>query len=511
MTQDAQKIDSGVVGLRFAEETATPGVLPGSPVWYPLDPNSYSDFGQTVTTLVRKPISQSRQNKKGVVTDISAQGGFSIDLTQKNMQTLMKGFMFAEFRSKAEFTQPTAVVASTDTYAIGTTAGFQVGSIIQATGFGDSINSGIKDVTAVNTNVSIAVSQALADETPPAAAKLVCVGFKFTTGDVNIDATGTFPALTSSAKDFTELGLTVGETIFIGGDSAGSLFTTAANNGFKRIRSIAANRIEFDKSTLTMVNETGTGLNVRIYFGRVLKNEVGSLIVRKPVQFERTLGAPDLDNPSQIQSQYLPGSVPNTFQLNIKTADKITCDLAYISLRSEQRTAATGLKSGTRPALEDSDAFNTSTDFSRIKLAKVVSGDEAPKPLFAFMQDATITINNNIKANKAVGVIGAFDLSAGTFDVSGNLTAYFSDVTAIDSVANNLDVTFDIVAAKANAGFCIDVPLITLGDGKLNITQEEAITLPLSMNAASASKLNAATDYTLMFVFYDYLPTLAES
>lgn len=509
----ARKIDSGVVGLRYAEETSTPGVLPGSPVWHPLDPNSYGDFGSTIQTIVRKPISQSRQNKKGVVTDVDAAASISIDLTQENLQRLLQGFFFAAFRKKYEKEDITSatVQAGNDTYETNNTTGLFVGTIIKATGFTNSQNNGIKNVTAVVAGVSLAVSQTLvAEANAPTESKIVAVGHKFGSADLNVDTSGDFVGITSSSKNFTELGLIPGEWIYVGGDAAGSSFVNAANNGFKRVRAITANKITFDKSTLPMVNETGTGLTIEFYLGRVLKNEVGGLSVRKPVQFERTLGASDDAQPSQIQSDYVLGCVPNNLSLNINTADKITVDLDYIGLNSETRSGVVGVKSGTRPALVDSDAFNTSSDFARTKLSLISSTTEAPDPLFAFVTEVKLGINNNIKANKAIGVMGAFDLTAGTFEASGSLTAYFSDVAAIAAVANNSDITFDIIAAKANAGWVFDMPLLTLGDGKLNIAQDEPITIPLSLNAASASKLGADFDYTVMMQFFDYLPTNSE-
>lgn len=508
-----KKIDSGIVGLRYADESI-PGTLIGSPIWYPLDPNSYGDFGATIATLVRKPISASRQNKKGVVSDIDASAAFSIDLTQNNLQRLMQGFMFANFRPKGEFVDiPSVTVqAGNDTYEMTSTTGFYVNSIVNATGFTNSANNGIKNVSTVTAGVSIAVTQTLvAEASPPSDSKLTVVGFKAASADINVDASGTYPAITSTAKNLTELGVIPGEWLFLGGDSASLQFTNAANNGFKRVYSVAANRIEFDKSTLAMVTETGTGKTIEIYLGRALKNETGSLVVRKPVQFERSLGAPDDASPSQIQSDYAIGCIPNQFSINIPTADKITTDLNYIAINTEQRTGVQGVKSGTRPTLVDTDAFNTSSDFSRIKLSKVVAGDEAPTALFAFITDAKIDINNNVKANKAVGVLGSFDLTAGTFEVGGSMTAYFSDITAIDAIRNNSDVTLDIIAAKNNSGWAIDIPLLTLGDGKLNIVQDEPITIPLSMSAATAAKFGTNWDHTLFMVFFDYLPTLAEA
>jgi hypothetical protein len=94
-----EKIDSNSTGLRFCEE-ASMGVLPATAaqVWYPLEPNSYSDFGGEVTTLARRPINASRQNQKGVVVDLDASGGLNQDMTQNNTTRLERGFFFADIR-----------------------------------------------------------------------------------------------------------------------------------------------------------------------------------------------------------------------------------------------------------------------------------------------------------------------------------------------------------------------------------------------------------------------------
>lgn len=591
------KIDSNVTGLRWAEE-ASYNTLGASPIWHPLEPNTYPEFGGQLKLTARNPINPSRQRKKGVATGLDAGGGLSNDLTQSNLQELLQGFFFADLRRKAETVHNevpiTDVAAATDEYTLsnlqatvavvaaggagyvegdtitltggtastdtvltvltvsggavltasistagrysaapsspvsqGSTSGvgtgatwtmtyaavatLAAGDLIFGAGFSNAANNGLKRIASVTTaNVVFVVDEALADETPATTAGLVKVGVQGTAGDLDVDIGGTFPTITSTTLDFTDLGLVPGEWIFVGGDTAALGFSNAANNGFKRVRSVAANVLTLDKSTSAMVTEASTTETVQLFIGRVLKNETGTDIVRRTYNLERTLGAPDDASPADIQSEYLTGSVPNEFAFNIPSEDKLSCDLNFTAADAEQRTAATGVKSGTRPDLTEADAFNTSSDVSRIKMSVVSSDDEAPTALFAYLMEATLNINNNVTGNKAVGTFGNFEATAGTFEVGGSLTAYFASVEAVTAVRNNSDITLDVILAKDNAGIALDFPMISLGDGRPNVEQDKPITLPLDMQASTGAKALSTMDHTLLMVFFDYLPTAAE-
>lgn len=503
------KIDSNVTGLSYAEEL-TLGVLPVTPDWIILEPNSYADFGGNITTIARNPINAGRQFKKGVVTDLDASGGFTSDVTLQNLQDLLQGFFFADLRRKGEEV-PTQATATTDLFDVVSTTGFKVGDLIFVSGFVDPANNGLHEISAIVADATIEVlASSLVTETPPATANIVNVGVVGAAGDIDVDASGTLPILTSTILDFTTLGLIPGEWIFIGGDTASLRYAGAENNGFARVKSIATNVLTLDKTAATMTTEASTTETIQIFFGRVLKNELGTLIKRRTYNLERTLGAPDDSLPVEVQAEYLTGAVPSEFILNVATADKLTADLSFIGTDFEQIDGPSALKSGNRPALIEGDAFNTSSDFSRIKLSEVFDNDAAPTALFAFITDLTITFNNNLSPNKAVSVLGAFEVTAGNFQVSGNLTAYFSNVAAVAAVRNNVDITLDMHIVKANSGISLDLPLLSLGDGRPNVEQDQAITLPLSMDAASAAKIDPNLDYTAMFIFWDFLPTLAD-
>jgi hypothetical protein len=502
----ANKIDSNVTGLRFAEEVSLK-TLPGSPVWYPLEPNSYADFGGQISTVARNPINSSRQRKKGVTTDLEATGAFNQDLTFDNTTRLLQGFFFADIREK--FTSApmngvalalTATTATTYTAASGLT-GLLLGDIVYGQGFAVTANNGIKVLTAPSTATTITVTGNAVEASPPAAANLRRVGYQFASATLDVVKNGELVRLNraSGTVDFTTFGLIPGEWIYVGGDAAGLRF--ANNQGWARIAVVAATYIELDKTSWEPVNETGTGKTVQIFFGSVLKNESNpALIKRRTYQLERTLG----DDGSGTMSEYLVGAVPNELTLNIAQADKVMMDLSFVAVDNEQRTGVQGVKTGTRPSLAMSSAFNTSSDVSRIKLALANPLDASPTPLFAFATEMTLTVNNNVSANKAIGVLGGFDTTAGTFEVGGSMNAYFADVTAVQAVRNNDDITLDILLLKKEKALLFDIPLLALGDGRLTVEQDQAITLPLETNAAESS-----FGHTLLFQSFYYLPDVA--
>jgi hypothetical protein len=76
----------------------------------------------------------------------------------------------------------------------------------------------------------------------------------------------------------------------------------------------------------------------------------------------------------------------------------------------------------------------------------------------------------------------------------------------VQAVRNNEDVTIDIVMLKDNKGLLFDVPLLSLGDGRLGVEQDQAITLPLETNAAESK-----FQHTLLFMCFPYLPNRIRS
>lgn len=502
------KIDSNITGLRYAVEDCLK-VLPVTPVWIPLEPNSYGDFGAKIATVSRNPINPSRQKQKGVVSGLEAMADFAMDLTHKNHLTFMQGFLFALAREKPTTAPlntaaiPTTAVATADSsYAMAapTAALFKAGHVFRASGFVGANNNGIKVAGTPIAGKVVSTTPLTIEASPPADAKLEVIGFQFPSADVAIAMNGSLPRLVATVTVMTGLGLLPGEWIYLGGDLVGEQF--AVNRGWARIGEIAATYIQFDKvSWASPAVEAGTGKTIRIYMGTVIKNESDpALIVRQTYQFEQTLGNDSVG----VMSQYVSGAVANELSIDMKQEDKVVMDLSFMGCDSVARTGTEGLKSGTRPALVASEAFNSSDNLARVAISVLDPLTATPVPLVAFTTDVSLKINNSVSGNKAVGILGNFDTTAGQLDVSGSLTAYFQDVRGIKAVRNNESVTMDMILANNNTGIAFDIPLLTLGNGAPKVEQDKPITLPLDTMAVESS-----FGHTFMYVNFPYLPNIA--
>jgi hypothetical protein len=507
-------ISSNLTGLAFAEEESIkvlPGVAGADAVWYGLEPNTYQDFGATVSTVARTPITNTRQQAKGTTTDVDAKGGFNADLTQRNMTRLLQGFFFADAFEKPStigFNSAKVVITSVDVAGgnhYNAAAGlnvFLVGHLVKAKDFGTSGNNGIKYVSAIAAGIlTTTTAGEAAEAAPPAASSLEAVGYQFPAGDLALTIVGNKVILTSLAKNPTTLGLHVGEFIYVGGDAAGEHFATGARF-FGRISAITATQIIMDCIIGGVpLADAGAAKTIRIFFGKCLMNSVDADdILLRSYNLERTLGNDD----DGVQSEYLVGAVPNELGLNLTQNSKMSIDLSFVAMDVENRTGAEAVKVGTRVAAPAEEAFNTSSDIVASRISVIDPATANPSALFGYATEIKVGIKNNVSANKALGVVGGFNANYGNFDVDGSIQAYFQSVEAAQAIRDNADVALTIAVAKNNAGAVIDLPLLTLGNGAKKVEKDKPIMVDLSHAAAMCP-----AGYTASWTVFEYLPDAA--
>jgi hypothetical protein len=516
MVCDVIKIDGSATALYFAEEECIkvlPGVEGADAVWYGLEPNSYADTGGNFTQVSRNPISEHRQNLRGDIGDVEASAGFNIDVTQNNLTRLLQGFFFADARETTDNVSIgsaeidlTGVTAVDDRYAAASGLGvYDAGMLIYASGFTNSGNNGLKTVASVAAGY-VAVSEALVDETPPAKARIKCVGYQFASADVNLSVTTGIPSLTSTTTDFTTLdGVFAGAWVFLGGDTAGTRF--ANNQGYARVSAVTATLLTFDQTTWTPATESGSGKTIHLFVGDTIRNEQTlATIIGRTYQIERQLGS----GATSTQAEYVIGSVPDSVTLNIPApsgADsKLNVDMSFIGCNVEYRSGDVSdeIKAGTRVATLGEKAFTTSKGIYASKIAINSTTTSNPTSLFGYITDGNIAISNGVTMTRVVGTLGGVDYSKANFSVSGTVTCLFTSTAAVSAIKNNSDCGLYMIAAARNAGMVYDVPLLGINGGKLNVTANEPITLPLENMG-----YKCANGYTAQYTNFHYLPTLA--
>jgi hypothetical protein len=510
-------ISSNLSGLSIAQE-ASPKVLGANAKFYEVEPNSYGDFGADFGRTARRPIRANRSRSKGSITSLDAGGDFNTDVCAGDQFARhVQGFLFADAREKPR-NQPlngtayavTSIAAGSGVYTgaagLGAASGIKAGHIVRIAGATNQQNNGVFDVSATaSTTVTTSNSASVVEASPPAGLTIDAVGVKFASADVvlSLPAGSGVLRATATAGDFTVWGLSVGEWVFVGGDSAG--LNLGANTGYARIKSIAAKVMDFDKTTFAAEANNGAAKQFTLYFGTTVRNETDvNLIKTRSYTIQRTLG----NDGSGVQSEALKGSFASELALQSPLEDKLNCDLTYVSMDHVTRTGAQGLLSADNgatllPAASGLAAYNTTTDVYRLRAAILDAATLNPTALFGYVEEYDISINNNVTINKAQGSFG-FGGNVGGFDVTGSLTAYFGSVAAVAAIRANADVTFDAIYAARNTAFIVDMPLLSFGGGRLDVEADTPVKLPVDTEATEGGN----GGHALLLTFLGYVPTV---
>ena len=88
------KVDTNVVGLAYAvEDVAGTKIGTGARV---LEPNEITQFGASITTVAREPISDRLQRRKGSTTDLDSTTAFGADITVDGLWDWLEAAIFAK-------------------------------------------------------------------------------------------------------------------------------------------------------------------------------------------------------------------------------------------------------------------------------------------------------------------------------------------------------------------------------------------------------------------------------
>lgn len=496
------KIDSASVGLYMAKEQSI-NVLPQNPVWQQLEPSEVGDIGGETTQTPRTIIRPDRQNNRGAITDLSASADFTQELSQSNANELFQGFCFAQahepFTTKPLNTAGTTVTAGDGTFTLTDTtydtSSVIAGNLVKASGFETAANNGVFEVASVSDNVITLTSGSGVTAEAVGDGVVEVVGYRTS---ASITVSGKVKLVFDDADD---LGLELGQWIFVGGDT--NKFTT---NGtfFARISAIESSGLTLDFTTNVGELEAEESTTIDIFYGVTIHNEKDiDKIKRTTYTIEERLDYADQER-TVPQASYVSGCVPSEMTITIENSALSKIQYTFTGCRFYTRKGT--LMDGTRLEPWDEKGYNDANEVY-LSCLSTVSNDPtetAPTAMFAFMSSGNISINNNTSENKAVGCLGAFDISVGKFDVTASPNVYFTDVDSIKALQNNTDVGMQIILSRNNEGIIFDIPMMGMGASIPSVSEGEPITMDLTANGAKSKY-----GYTFAFLNFHYLPDVA--
>lgn len=350
----------------------------------------------------------------------------------------------------------------------------RVGSIIRAEGFLNSANNGYFVVAAGTTATSIVTTDGRVTETPPATAQIHLVGYQAASADIVATASG----FTSTLFDFANLQLTPGDWLRITGTGG---TWPATNIGWGRIASVATNAIVWETAPAGWATDPGTGVVVSFYVGDRLINGT----VRSSFTLERTFS-----DHSPITYQYLTGFIPDQVVITGASQAILESNFTFVGLNSQfTETRAAGSTNINAPAFQ---VLNTSSNVARISRGGVVLIGAGTKNL---VTELSFTIANNLRRKNAIGFLGAADVGAGEFNVTGSLAAYFDDKTIAEQVVNNTETSVDARFEDSTGHVLLtDCPRIKYSEGQPEVSGKNAdVTISPNFQALR----HAAFGYTM--------------
>lgn len=514
------RVLSNNVSLAVTRES-TIGTLPGSPIWYILEPNEIGRFGAEIETVARRPISKNKQRRKGTVTNVTSGVEFSSDLTVSEFARFADGFVFAEYANK-EFdlrassgTVPPPVASST-TFTIDAASALLAGkvqwvsgaqaSLVYAKGYTNAANNGLHVLTAdlAGSGTTITVGgSSLVTETPPTSASLEVCGVRCAAGDLAFTVSGSTATLVSGSdiSDWSTLGLFPGQIIHIGsadtsGDVQNGLGTGTDNYGYARITSISGATINLDKLSSTLATDASNAVATDIMFGRFLRNVAvdadsnDERYLEQSFQFEAAY--PDLGGVGTDKYEYAEGNFANELTINLPLADKATFDLNFVGTDAEPPTTTRATNASAAIAPNKVVAYNTSSNVA------VLTTDVISAVSDVCFKSLTLTINNQVTPEQCLGTLGASFVNSGVMEVSLSGQMLFTSSDIVAAIRNNTTVTFLGIVANEDGAIAIDLPSMTLGGGSKDFPVDQSVLVDITGETFEDATLGTSIGISLL-------------
>lgn len=481
--------DANRTALRYVEESAF-GAIPATPPFRDLRYTA-SSLAYTPNTVTSSEIRSDRQITDLVLVGFEASGNTNHEISFEAFDDLLEGAFFSDWSYKISHENlasdtPVSDIAATVITVDSGGASYVAGMITRHTGSGVSANNKLaRVVSSTATTVTYPGATFTAEAVVPVGYRMKAVGFEGVAGDIDA-ATGP-NRITSSTLALNTFGIQTGDWLKLGGTSATNKFTTAACNGWARVLSVAANAIIFDVAPVGFAASVETTTLIQVWFGDRIINGVTEKSYSLELEYAGM---------AVTEYEYYRGMEVNSFSLSAEAQAILTSEFSFMGkdalAPSTSRTAG-----ATTLAAKTNDIMNTSSNVGSIR----EGGAEVSSP--NYVMTASISIENNLRSQKAIGQPGAIGIGVGRASITGELQTYFGSSTLLAKLRNNTATSFDMRVndPTGSKSYVIDMPRVKFQSGSPEVT---GIDTDIMVNLGYQAVRDPTLGYTIAMHRFEY-------
>jgi hypothetical protein len=487
------------VNLAAVPESSLGATTPPTTGWFNLQPNSLGDIGPTYKKLARSPISKNRQMQRPILVDVDSAAPWESDITKNLLDNFIEGIFMASVKHSGGKSQslyrPTAVTATG--YTVAANGDYAANRLFFARGFPDAANNGLKVTVASVDAAEIKFAGLTANATVPANAELEFAGVQGAAGDIGMDADGN---LTSTALDFTTLGLVVGQYIRIGDLPSGAAyaFANTVYVGTARVKAISANLLTLECRSWTVgAADAGATKTIRIFFTKYCRNVAIDHADYKTPSYAFEVTYPNLGAGPVPEYEYMLGNHIDEWMWNFPLTSKATAQMTFTGTTSTAPSVTR--KDGPATAINPVTnlAVGTSTDLMRLRIA---NADETG--VTTDFANIKVTMKNNVEPEKQLGQLGSTLMNVGKFEVAVEADCIFTSDDVIEAVHDNRITSLEVLMRNSDFGAMLNVASMSIDEAGRKFETNKSV----QITAKASGFQDATLGHTASLSMFAYLP-----
>lgn len=168
------------------------------------------------------------------------------------------------------------------------------------------------------------------------------------------------------------------------------------------------------------------------------------------------------------------GNRVDSFDLNVEVGSIVSGSFGFVGMSHSGMVDASSMPSGDTLASYRMEPMNSVTDLALLR----VNGKNVIDGVTSFVKSVKLSVKNNLRGRKAVGILGNTGIGMGALEVTGTLEIYLEDETFYNMWLKNQAISLEVGLTDSEGyGYLIELPKIHFTDGQLNNSETHADTM----------------------------------